>query len=114
MNIDKKINQLKQAFFTKDIFLRISINEYFSYLHGKVFKKIILHPASKEEMELRALKRKLEFECEELSGWEKQNKRADIKKIKEQIDEIKYRKIEFKNKIELLIYLAEWYGGVNA
>ncbi|MGL5713702.1 MAG: hypothetical protein ACRCX2_11835 [Paraclostridium sp.] len=113
MNVDKKINQLKQAFLTKGKIVIINVEEWYSMELKKNCKNFIVRLDSEEAItRRRELRKRIDEEKKELKKHKKgSNKHKEIKNYLEFLnDELVGNfasKDEFYSKIKVLLFLVE-------
>lgn len=107
MNIQNQINKLILAFNQKQKIIKISTKENYSLKFKKVFKTYKLQETTETEILLKKEFYKLKKE------YKNKIKPPEIKEkldtMKKELESIRVPKVELKNKIEVLKYLANRY-----
>lgn len=105
--IQSKINKLVLAFLQKEIIVKISTNQSYSLKFKKMFTNYSVKFTTETEILLR---KELYALRTEYKGKSKPFRiKNRIEELKAEIKEMTEPQLEFKNKIEMLIYLSERY-----
>ena len=115
MDIDRKINQLKQAFLVNNIILIINTEEWYSMEFKKTCKKFVVRFDTEEKMVRRVkLRERICLEKKELKKHKKKSKehekiKNNLEWLNEELKGYYASKDEFYSKKNVLLFLVdEW------
>lgn len=116
--IQNDINNLVTAFRMRDIIIKINTNQFYSIKFKKTFTIFELKENTIKELKLL---RKLNEKKSDLKALKKDKGKTElveklekeVEALKEKTDKLYVPKREFRNKIDLLVYLANRYNGVG-
>lgn len=116
--IQNDINSLVMAFRAKDIIIKINTKQVYSIKYKKTFTSFELKENSIKELKLLAKLREKKARLKEIK--KDKTKADEIDKLeketnilKEKTDKMYIPKREFRNKVDMLVYLADRYKGVD-
>lgn len=107
MNIQKQIDKLIIAFKQQDKIIKISVDENYSLKFKKVFRIYKIYETTETEILLKREFYKLRKEYKNKIKPPEIEEKLDT--MKKELENIRVPKVELKNKIEVLKYLANRY-----
>lgn len=107
INIQSKINKLVMALLQKDRIIKIQVQENYSFKFKRIFKNYKIVETTETEIRLKQEYHSLKKEYKnKIKPPEIEEK---LRTLKVDLQYMKVPAIEFRNKVEILIYLAERY-----
>ena len=104
--VQSKINKLTLAFQMKGKILKINQEQFYSSKYDKVFNKYKVKETCPEEITLKKTYKEIKSDLKK--GFDEELYKK-FEKIKTRLDNLYVPNMEFKNKMSILIYLAERY-----
>ena len=104
--VQSKISKLTLAFQMKGKILKINQEQFYSSKYEKVFNKYKVKETCPEEITLKKRYKEIKSELKKEFNKELNDK---FEKIGKRLCELHVPNMEFKNKVSILIYLAERY-----
>lgn len=116
--IQNDINNLVTAFRMREVIIKINSNQVYSIKFKKTFTTFEVKENTIAELKLlKKLRDKKvmlkEYKKDKTKAEEVDKLEKEVEKLKEKTDKLYVPKREFRNKIDMLIYLADRYNGVG-